>query len=468
MFPGPDHTAYDVAALGGGPGGNAAALAVKRRGGTACVVEQAYLGGNCLNVGCMPTKAMLAASGECWRANHAERFGLRGGRCAPDGRALMRRVAEVVRALRERNEAGMAARVEVVRGRGRLDGPNAIVVETGQGTRRIQARNLVIATGARPVKPSFLPWESRRLITTDEAAVADDLPESVLVMGGGVIGCEFATIYAELGIPTVLVEMLPRLVSRLDLDASKAIEKLLGDRSVEVLLGRRLTSMTADEEGVTAEFEGGETRRAAVALVAVGRQANIEDIGLDTAGVQVADGIIPVDDRCRTNVPGVYAVGDCAEKQQYAHLAERMGVVAGDNIMGGHLADDRSVVPVGVYTHPEVAAVGLGRNQAKERFGRVKVLRYPYRKSTAALVYGQTDGQVNVIADPETGVVHGALWIGPHATDLIHEFALAMRHGLRLEQLYHTIHAHPTFQEAATVPAASWIAEAMRKKGEPL
>ncbi len=459
------HTAYDVAVLGGGPGGNAAALAVKRGGGTACVVERAHLGGNCLNVGCMPTKAMLAASGECWRANHAERFGLRGGRCAPDGQALMRRVAEVVGALRERNERGMAARVEVVRGRGRLDGPKAIVVDTDDGTKRIEARSLVIATGARPVKPSFLPWESQRLITTDEAAVAEDLPESVLVIGGGVIGCEFATIYAELGIPTVLVEMLPRLVSTLDADASKALESLLGERNVEVLLGRRLTSMTADEEGVTGELEGGETRRAAVALVAVGRRANIEDIGLEAAGVQVADGIIPVDDHCRTNVAGVYAVGDCAEKRQYAHLAERMGVVAGENIMGRDLADDRSVVPVGVYTHPEVAAVGLSRDGAKQRFGRVKVLRYPYRKSTAALVYGQTDGQVSVIADPETGVLHGALWIGPHATDMIHEFALAMRHGLRLEHIYHTIHAHPTFQEAATVPAASWIALAIRQKG---
>jgi len=459
------HSVYDVAALGGGPGGNAAALAVKRRGGTACVVEQAHLGGSCLNVGCMPTKAMLAASDECWRANHAERFGLRGPRCAPDGRAVMGRVAEVVRALRERDEAGMAARVEVVRGRGRLDGPNAIVVQTAEGTRRVEAQNVVIATGARPVKPSFLPWGLPRLMTTDEAAVADDLPESALVMGGGVIGCEFATIYAELGVPTVLVEVLPRLVSTLGADASAAVEKSLGQRGVELLLGRRLTGMTATEEGVTAEFQGGDSRRATVALVAVGRQANIEDIGLDTAGIEVADGIIPVDDRCRTNVPGVYAVGDCAEKQQYAHLAERMGVVAGENIMGGDLADDRTVVPVGVYTHPEVAAVGLSRNPAKERFGRVKVLRYAYRKSTAALIYGQMDGQVNVIADPETGVIHGALWIGPHATDLIHEFALAMRHGLRLQQLYHTIHAHPTFQEAATVLAGSWIAQAIRQKG---
>ncbi len=456
---------YDVAALGGGPGGNAAALAVKRRGGTACVVEQAYLGGNCLNAGCMPTKAMLAASDECWRANHAERFGLRGSRCAADGRAVMGRVAEVVRALRERDEAGMAARVEVVRGGGRLDGPNAIVVQTAEGSRRVEARNVVIATGARPVKPSFLPWQSPRLMTTEEATVADGLPESALVMGGGVIGCEFATIYAELGVPTVLVEVLPRLLSTLGGDASAAVEKSLGQRGVELLLGRRLTGMTATEEGVTAEFEGGDSRRAAVALVAVGRQANIEDIGLDTAGIGVADGIIPVDDRCRTNVPGVYAVGDCAEKQQYAHLAERMGVVAGENIMGGDLADDRTVVPAGVYTHPEVAAVGLSRNRAKERFGRVKVLRYAYRKSTAALVYGEMDGQVNVIADPETGVIHGALWIGRHATDLIHEFALAMRHGLRLQQLYHTIHAHPTFQEAVTVLARSWIAQAIRQKG---
>ena len=188
------------------------------------------------------------------------------------------------------------------------------------------------------------------------------------------------------------------------------------------------------------------------------------NIGLEQVGVRVEGGIIPVDDRCRTNVEGVYAIGDVAERRQYAHLADRMGVVAAENIMGIDLADDRTVVPVGTYTHPEAASVGLTLAEAKQKHASARVFRYSYAHAGMALASGETHGQVKIVADAESGRIYGALWIGPHAIDMIQEFAVAMRHGLTMAQLYHTIHAHPTFQEAAMLAAEGWVAQSIRKR----
>ncbi len=456
---------YDVAVLGAGPAGNAAAVRAAARGGRVCLIERSAIGGVCLNVGCMPTKAMLHASDTRWRMTRAGSLGIAPAEGRVDGPGLMRRVKDVVGELRGRAEKGMAGKkgIDVIRGQGRLTGRGTLEVATDDGPRTVHAKNVVIATGSSPVRPEGLPWDTGLLWTTDEAVVADDVPASVLVMGGGVIGSEFATMYAELGARTVVVEMLDRLLGVLDEEAGEAVAASLAERGAEVLCGRKVVSMTAGAGQVSAELDDGRTVTAERALVAVGRKANVEGIGLGAAGVHLADGIIPVDDRCRTNVENVYAAGDVAEKLQYAHLAERMGNVAGDNAMGYHTRDDRTVVPVGVYTHPEVASVGLTHEQAKEKLGRVGVFRYSYASSGTALLYEETAGQVRVLADRNTGRLHGALWIGPHATDMIHEAALALRQGLTLEQIANTIHAHPTFQEALVVVAESWLRQKRRR-----
>jgi len=453
---------YDVAVLGGGPGGIAAALRAASRGANTCLIEAKRLGGACLNVGCVSTKAMLAASGLFWRLRHAEQFGICAAAPTVDGRAFMKRPAEVVQTLRAGLEKNIASRknLELIRGRGRLAGPDAVTIRTAEDEKRIRAGSIVIATGSRPIRPDFLPWASPRVMTSDEAVAAIDLPESVIVIGGGALGCEFATVYSELGIRTHLVEMLETLLPGLDRDAAAAVTELLMERGAELLTGRKVVGMKATADGVTAQLDDGRILEAACALVAVGRQADIEDIGLAEAGVHVTDGIIPVDERCRTNVENVYAVGDVAEKRQYAHLAERMGVVAAENATGHDLCDDRAVVPSGVYTHPEVAWVGLNECEARERFGSVRVLRCSYRNSPAALAYGQTGGQVKILVDSETGRIRGASWIGPHAVDMIHELALAMRQEITIEQIYHTVHAHPTLQEAVRAAANHWMAPA--------
>lgn len=449
---------YDVAVIGGGPGGYAAALRAAVRGAKVCLIEAAALGGCCLNVGCIPTKAMLHASRLKWDMQRAGALGLSVGGVTVDGPALMRRSAATVAALNRGVTLLLKARkVDVIHGRGRLLTPDTISVEMPGARGRIKAGAIIIATGSRSLKFGNLPWDSGRVLTTDQATTATDLPASVLIIGGGVIGCEFATFYAELGIPTTVVELLDRLVAGLDEDAGNAVARSLKARGVNVLTGTKVAGMAAEADGVAARLEDGQTLRAQCALAAVGRTPNTDAIGLEELGVAMDGKVIRIDHRCCTNVPNLYAVGDVAEKRQYAHLATRMGLVAADNATGHDAADDRSVVPAGLYTHPEVAAVGLSESAARAGGAEVRVSRFPYSASGMARACAAEEGMVKLIGDAGSGKLMGATIIGEHATDIIHEIALAMRAGLTVKDVADTIHAHPTFSEAIGEAAEAWL-----------
>ncbi|MFZ4695251.1 MAG: dihydrolipoyl dehydrogenase [Verrucomicrobiia bacterium] len=445
---------FDVAVLGGGPGGYAAALRAAQRGARVALVEAGPLGGTCLNTGCIPTKAMLAASGLRWQSTRAAEFGLSGLPLAVDGPAFMARVAKTVGILRKGIESLVRARrVELFAGRGRLAGPFAITVEMAGRTERVEARSIILATGARPVRPGIFPWKDPRIQTTEEATVAVDLPSSVLLVGGGVIGCELATVYAELGIPTTLVERLPRLVPAFEAEVSQSVTRSLARRGVSVLTGKLITEVTCAEEGITCILDNGPVVQAARVIVAVGRATDTGNLGLEGAGVRVADGIVPVDAACRTNVSTIYAVGDVAEKRHYAHLAQRMGVVAADQATGHAAEDDRTVVPCGIYTHPEVATVGATIVTAEEG---TRATFFPFTASGMARACGETEGGVRLVGAPD-GRLLGATIVGPHATDLIQEAVLAIRQKLTITQVTESIHAHPAFAEALHEAAESWL-----------
>jgi dihydrolipoamide dehydrogenase len=450
---------YDVAVLGGGPGGYVAALRAARRGARTCCIEAGAVGGACLNVGCIPSKAMLHA-GEIFRhiARAAEYGFSVPGQPSVSGPAYMKRVQGVVETVRKGVERLLQARkVDVIRGRGRLVARDTLRVDTEAGPLEVKAGSIILATGSRPARPPAFPFDSGRVWTTDEAFAAADLPQSILIVGGGVIGCEFATMYGELGIPTTIVEMLPQLVAQTDEDVRRAVRRSLEVRGVTVVVGAKIARMTADGAGVAAELEDGRRLAASHALVAVGRPPNVENLGLEAVGVPLAGKIIAVDDRCRTGVEGLYAIGDCAETRQYAHLAGRMGVVAADNATGHAASDDRTVVPAGIYTHPEAATVGLSEADAVAAGRKVRVTRFFYLASGMARAYGDTEGQVKLVGDAESGRVLGAVVIGQHATDVVQEVALAMRHDLTLEDLAATIHPHPTFVEGVMEAAEAWI-----------
>jgi len=449
---------YDVAVLGGGPGGYVAGLRASQRGAKVCCVEAGRLGGACLNVGCIPTKVMLRASQLFAEMGRCEEFGFAVSGLRVDGASFMQRVERTVTGLGKGLEFLLKARkVDVVRGRGRLVARDTLAVDMGGETQQITAKSIIVATGSRPVRPGFVDWDSPRVWTTDEASTAKALPDSVLIIGGGIIGCEFATAYSELGIPTTIVEMLDRLVSNLDEDAAKVIYRSLKRRGVKILTGVEVVAMTANDSGVLAKLSGGETIEASCALVAVGRVPNIENIGLEETGVELTDGIIEVDDHCRTNVEGIYAVGDVAEKRQYAHLASRMGIIAADNATGHDHCDDRRVVPACVYTHPEVATLGLSEAEARSGHNDVRIGQFPYQASGMAHAYGEKEGLVKIIGDAGDGKILGAVVIGQHATDVIAELAAAMRNSLTIDQLAETIHAHPTFAEAIAEAADDWL-----------
>lgn len=459
-------SAYDLAILGSGPGGYTAALRASMRGAKVCCIEAQQLGGTCLNVGCIPTKAMLHASELFASMARSNDFGIVAGRPELNDAKFMHRVNDVVVGLRKGLGFLLKARkVDVIEGRGRLIDRSTLLVEANDGSKQIKARSIIIATGSRPAKPSFLPWGSDRLMTTDEATTATTLPKSIMIIGGGVVGCEFATMYSELGIATTLVEMQDNLVGNMDQDASKVVAKSLERRKVNVLTGSKVLAVEASSSGVAAELENGSTVEAACALVAVSRTANTDQIGLEELGIELDGSIIRVDERCRTNIDGIYAIGDAAEPRQYAHLASRMGIVAADNATGHDTIDDRKVVPACVYTHPEVATVGLSEAEARNEYRNVRIGRFPYQASGLAHAYGEKEGLVKIIGNSDSDRILGAVIVGQHATDTIQEIVVAMRNKLTVHQLAETIHAHPTFAEAVGEAAESWLGLPLHSMG---
>ncbi|MCJ7692610.1 MAG: dihydrolipoyl dehydrogenase [Sedimentisphaerales bacterium] len=450
---------YDVAVLGAGPGGYVAALRAAMRGAKVCIIEEKYLGGTCLNVGCIPTKAMLHASNIFYQTRNAKEFGINinVADTKVDEAAFMKRVGKVVKGLVGGVGFLLKKRgVEVINGRGNLTAKDTVCVETKDGTKEIKARSIIVATGSVPVRPGFLPWDNDRIMTTDEATTANSLPKSIIILGGGVIGCEFATVYSELGIETTVVEMLDSLAANLDTDICKAVENSLKKRNVNIMTGTKLVSVKPQKDNVTAKLEDGSELTSEKILVAIGRKPNIEGIGLEELGIKIVNGIVTVDCKCKTNIDNIYAIGDIAETMQYAHLASKMGIVAADNATGNDAADDRTVVPTGIYTHPEAASVGLSETQAKKKCPNVKTSRFPYTASGIAQAYGETEGMVKLMADPELGEILGAVVIGQHATDIIQEIAIAMKNELTVEEIANTIHPHPTFTEAIGEAAEAW------------
>jgi len=459
---------YDVAVLGAGPGGYVAALRAAVLGAKVCLIEKRHLGGTCLNVGCIPTKALLHTSEIFHHMQRAGEYGLAsGGTPAVDFTKVMARTRKVVAGLTGGVQQLLKARkVAVVMGTGKLVGDGRIEVADAEGkTQTVSAENIIIATGSAPARPKMFPFDDKHVVTTDEATTSDYLPEEVLIVGGGIIGCEFATVYSELGRKVTVVEMLDSLCPGIDPDVGREIARSLAKRSDQVKVKTKITEMKVTGDQVVAGVEGGDDITVGMALIAVGRVPVTEGIGLEAAGVETDGGVIKVDAQCKTNVPGVFAIGDCATPIQYAHVASRMGNVAAETACGHDAADDLDVVPAGVYTHPEIGMVGISEAEARQRGLEVKVVKFPLRASGMAQAYGETDGMVKLVAEATTGEILGAVCAGQHATDVVHELAVAMRNELTVEEIAETIHAHPTFSEGVLEASELWLGKPVHAIG---
>jgi dihydrolipoamide dehydrogenase len=446
-------TQTDIAILGAGPGGYVAALRAAQLGARVTVIEEGELGGVCLNVGCIPTKALLR-SAEVYRTlQHAEAYGLRlEGQVKPDWPAIQARKARIVRQLV--GGVGVLLRkagVQVIQGRGRFATPGVLEATTADGVQSVEAQSIVIATGSRPAQLPLPGIALPGVIDSTAALALEELPRRLLIIGGGVIGVEFADIFEPFGVQVTIVEMLSSLLPLMDADLGQSLARIMAQRGVQVHLDSRLSHIDATDDGLRATVatpRGQRTLDTDWVLVAVGRQPNIEELGLALAGVRSEKTGIPVDAQMRTNVPGVYAIGDVTGNMQLAHVASQGGHVAVETALGHTSSLDLKTVPNCVYTNPEVASVGLTEREAREAGHDIRVGRFPLRASGKALTYGETDGFVKVISEQRFGEVLGLHIIAPHASDLIHEGGLALALEATLDELAATVHGHPTLGEA--------------------
>jgi dihydrolipoamide dehydrogenase len=447
---------YDVCVIGGGPGGYVAALRASQLGARVALIEEGEVGGVCLNVGCIPTKALLRSAEVYDTVRSAQEFGiLVEGAVAPDWPAIQKRKERIV-LLHTRGVASLLkkAQVTLVKGRGRFAGgkgasPFVVEVTQEEGKEHLEAAKVIVATGARPVYLPLPGFDLPGVLDSTGALALESLPERMMIVGGGVIGCEFAAILATLGVQVTVVEMLDRLLPMMDADVSAEIARRFKRTKIESYVASRANSISDTGEGLAVSVTTPEGEREIVVdkvLVSVGRRANVENLGLEEIGVRVERGI-PVDEHMETNVPGVYAIGDVTARWWLAHVAYKEGVVAAENACGHATSVDYRSVPACVFTTPEIASVGLTEAQAREQGYEVLVGTFPFAANAKASVFGERQGFVKVVSESRYGEVLGVHIVGPHASDLILEGGLALSMEATLDEIDATIHAHPTLGE---------------------
>jgi dihydrolipoamide dehydrogenase len=443
---------YDVAILGSGPGGYVAAIRAAQLGLRTAIVERGYLGGTCLNVGCIPTKAMLGSVEALHIARRGKEFGFDAPTVTPNYPKMVERRNKIVDQLRGGvGQLMRSHKITVVQGTGRLTRAHELAVSRNGTTEPLHARNIIIATGSVPARPPIPGSDAPGVVTSDDLLNLPEIPASMVVIGAGAVGLEWGDIFNGLGTQVTVIEMLDQVLPAADADIAAAMARILNKKGMRVHTSARVQEIVPGKDGLTVRFTKDDKDQdvtAAVVLIATGRRAYTGEIGLDSIGIELQRGAIPVDDRMQTRVPGVYAIGDCVGGYLLAHVASREGEVAAENIAGQSSRIDYRAVPNCVYTSPEIAMVGLTEAEARERHEIVRVGSFPFRILGKALAIGEREGFVKVISEDRYGEILGVHMIGAHVTDMIAEAALAIQMEGTVEDLIHTIHAHPTMPEA--------------------
>jgi dihydrolipoamide dehydrogenase len=443
--------AFDVVIVGTGPGGYVAAIRAAQLGLSVGVVEDDRPGGVCLNWGCIPTKALLRNAEVVHLFERAETFGITVQGMKIDyaaaiqrSRSVADRMAKGVEFLFRKNK------ITLFPGTGALSSRNTVEVKGASSTETLEARRAVIlATGSEPKSLPGVAIDEKTVISSNGAVRNEAKPKSIIVIGGGAVGVEFADIYRSYGVDVTILEALDRIVPIEDAEVSAQLARNLSRRGIEIKTGVKVSAVKAGGAGVVVETDGGKLEAEQV-LMAVGRAARVKGIGLEALGVAMDRGFVKASPTMETSVKGVYAIGDMAGPPLLAHKAMAEGVVAAEAIAGKNPRPvDYGNVPSCTYCRPQVASIGLTEAKAKENGREVSVGKFPFTASGKAVAMAETDGFVKVIADKKTGEILGAHIIGPEATEVIHEFAVGRTLEATLEELIHTIHAHPTLSEAA-------------------
>ncbi len=456
---------FEVLVIGAGPGGMVAALRAAQLGARTGLIEAREVGGVCLNRGCIPTKALLESIDALRLVRRAADYGLIvEGSVRPDFAAMKARQEGIVAHLRG-HMAGVldGSGVTVLRGQARFVDEHTVEVAGPDGTRKITAVHVIIATGGRPQRLPVPGSDLPGVLTSDEALRLEGVPDSLVVVGAGAVGVEFASLFAELGSRVTLAEMAPAILPQEDPDIGREMQWRLENGGIEVLTGTKLERIERHGERLRVHLARRSDRRGidtALVLLATGRVANTAGLGLDAIGVRHERGRIVVDENCETSVGGVYAIGDCIRDVGWAHLAAGEGRLVAENIMRYPSAIDLRYVPSCYYTCPEIASVGLSASAARRAGMAVREGTFYFRFNGKAAAAGEHDGFVKLIVDDATDRLFGCQIIGPRATEIINEAVLALRTGQTIEELIGAIHAHPTFSEA--LPEAALAARRIK------
>jgi dihydrolipoamide dehydrogenase len=447
---------YDVVVIGAGPGGYVCAIKAAQLGLKTAIVDKQWLGGVCLNVGCIPSKSLLqnAHVAHLLRERGKE-FGfsfenlkLDFGEAVKRSRKVSDRLTKGVGFLMKKNK------VDVFMGEARLAAKDTVQVKDDKGeTQELKTQNIIIATGAHQFVPPGWEIDGEKIVTYYEAILQEKLPKSVVIIGAGAIGVEFATVWHSYGVDVTIIEMLPRLVPLEDEEVGTELGKAFTKQGKKIFTGTKVESIEATQDGVRVKIsgeKGEQTIEAEQALVAIGWRPNSSNLGLEEAGVKMDErGMIEVDERMATNVEGIWAIGDVTGKLMLAHVASAQGIVCAEHIAGHETVKlDYVMMPRATYCHPQVASFGMTEAQAKERGFEVKIGRFPFQANGKALGMGEGSGWVKIVTDAKYGEILGAHMIGPEVTELLPELTLAQMMELTPEQIARNVHAHPTLSEA--------------------
>ncbi len=454
---------FDVIFLGGGPAGYVGAIRGAQLGLSVAVVEREGLGGTCVLWGCIPAKALLESASLASRMQHAAEFGVTAGNVKLEYGVAMKRS----RAVSLQNSKGVEflfkkTKITWIKGTGKLAGKNTVAVMSGEGKeeRHEAKKGIVIATGSRVrgLPQAGLELNKTTVLSSDEVLVLETAPKTMAIIGAGAVGCEFADVFNAFGTQVTLIEVLPALLPLEDADVSAELTRAFKKRKIDMLTGTKLGDVKVANNGVGLTVAVGnekKTLEVEKVLVATGRAPNVEDIGLKEAGVQLTErGFIKINERMETTAKGIFAIGDVAGPPMLAHKGQREGMVVAELLAGQHTHGvNYGNVPNATYCHPEVASIGLTEQQCKEKKLDYKVGKFPFSASGRARTSGETEGFVKIIRDAKYGEILGAHIIGAHATELIHEVAVARENEFTVEEIDLAIHAHPTLAEAVAEAA---------------
>ena len=444
---------YDLIVLGSGPGGYVAAIRAAQLGLKVAIVERENLGGICLNWGCIPTKALLRSAEIYHYMQHAGDYGLTAANISADIDAVVKRSRGVAKQLNQGVTHLMKKnKITVHMGDGKLTAANTLTVTKDGKSEDLTAKNIILATGARARDLPFAPADGKRIWTYRHAMVPPEMPKKLLVIGSGAIGIEFASFYNDMGAEVTVVEMLDRIVPVEDADVSTFLEKALTKQGMTIMTGAGVEELKATATGVSAKIKGKDGKVIASefthCIVAIGIVPNTENIGLEALGIEMDRGFLKTDPMCRTNVPGLWAIGDITAPPWLAHKASHEGVIAAEAIAGGHPhAMDPKNIPGCTYCHPQVASVGLTEAKAKEAGYEVKVGNFPFLGNGKAIALGEAEGFIKTVFDAKTGELLGAHMVGAEVTELIQGYTIGKTAELVEADFMHTVFPHPTLSE---------------------